>query len=96
MKRMLDPLASPAQGRHVHLFQDGAPASLCGVLRTYIEFEGKQVRRPLIEVKGPSSCLMCTKAMEAVTRMQLRHLSAEGLEKVIDLIQSMKNGDLRA
>jgi hypothetical protein len=95
---VVDPLASPVHGFAVHYWQQGAPLTLCTLLRAYAEYKaasGKTSRmQRVVETDDPTSCQPCTKAIEMVARQQLRHLSAAGTEKVLDLIASMRNGDL--
>ena len=78
----------------VHAWQDGAPKVLCGMLNAYWEHDGQRLLR-VMSIDEPVNCKACQKSLSQVARLQLRHLSPVGLEKVLDLIAAMRNGDLR-
>lgn len=81
---------------HVHYVQEGEAKSLCGLSNVWQLF-GKDTQVPLMfEVPEPADCLACIKALEMVVRPLLRDLSGAGLEKVLLMIQALRNGDLKS
>lgn len=105
LKHMTNPRYYTVSGRpvktkegrkgHAHYVQDGAVKSLCGLSDVYMNFHGQQV--PIMfEVTEPVDCMACTKAVEMVVRPLLRELSGSGLEKVLEMIQGLRNGDLKS
>jgi len=74
---------------NVHLIHDpSSPVTLCNISALY---EGHRV---MIPTEKKVKCVKCRKALEMVIRRQMDHLSAAGLEKTLDLIRAMRNGDI--
>jgi hypothetical protein len=94
MKHVVNPLTAPANRLAIHAWQEGAPSTLCSSLPAYMEYKGKRTIR-ILETDESVNCKGCAKALEILARQQLRHLSGPGIEKVLDLIASMRNGDVR-
>jgi hypothetical protein len=94
MKHVVNPLSAPAAGFTVHAWQEGASHTLCSHLPAYMEYKGKRTIR-VLETVEPLDCVGCGKALEVLARQQMRHLSGPGIEKVLELIASMRNGDVR-
>lgn len=81
---------------HVHYVQDGAEKTLCTLSPVSQKTFGGITIPVLYEVTEVVDCLACVKAVEMIARRLLGDLSSTGLEKVLDTIQGLRNGDLKS
>jgi hypothetical protein len=97
LQRVIDISLSPAARPKYHYRQfSTSPTTLCGGVPTTGTRLGIEYQR-LHEVPADTvvNCKNCLKAVEMALRQELPKLSSSGLEKVMNMVQGLRNGDLR-
>lgn len=81
-------------GKSVHIVPfESARTPICGNGLIWKEVEGEKYRNMYPTIK-PVTCKNCRLGLMMVARDQLENLSALGIEHILDVIASMRNGEL--